>query len=114
MGEQWQCGALTGVDADAALRAADEEAGSIFLQVGGGRLLLTLRVFLSGGGEAHLWDQRFAAHPAASVPDWIVHAAHPLSLAATHRKTPIFTLESGSNLTVVEQLWGLSEGRKSF
>lgn len=73
---------LTGVDPDAALRAANEEAASIFLQMRCDELLLTLRVLLCGGGETHLWDQRFGPHPPPSHHDRTVYAVGTFSLTA--------------------------------
>lgn len=78
---------LTGVNADAAAGAADEEAGSIFLQVRCGCWLLRVRVFLCGGGEAHLWDQRLGPHPPSLQEDGTLCTVSTFGLtAAGHRK----------------------------
>lgn len=79
--------ALTGMDTDAAVRAGDEEAGSIFLQMRRHKLLLTLRVLFCGDGEAHLWDQRFGSHSPTRCHDGTVHAVGTLRLTASTTDT---------------------------
>lgn len=65
---------LTGVNPNVALGAADEETGSVCLQLRCDRLLLTLRVFFCGDGETYLWDQGFSSHFPSRQHDGIVHA----------------------------------------
>lgn len=89
---------LTGVDSDAALRAADEEAGSIVLQVRHDGLLLPLRVLLRGGGEAHLWDQRFGPHPPTSRHHRTVHAGGTFGLPAGKGHNMPLTADNSSSL----------------
>lgn len=74
------------MNADAAAGAADEEAGSIFLQVRRGRWLVTFRVFLCSGGEAHLWDQWFGPHPTSTHDDGTLHAGPTFSLVAGQKR----------------------------
>lgn len=74
------------MNTDAAVGAADEEAGSIFLQIRGGRWLLRLGVFLRSGGETQLRDQRFGPHPTSVCHDGTLPSAPRFRLAAGQKR----------------------------
>ena len=64
--------------ADTAVGAADEQAGAVWLQVRGGgrqgskRLLLSTLLWLGGGSETHLSDQRLSPQSASRQHHWSV------------------------------------------
>ena len=82
--------ALTCVNADAALGAADEQAGPVVVEMGRGCLLLRLGVLLGDGGEACLGDQRLGAHAAAGRHDGALSAAGTLRLERRRRRNEGF------------------------
>lgn len=83
------------MNADAAVRAADEKAGSIFLEMGSDKWLV-LRILLSGGGETYLWDERFGSYPSSIHYDRTLSTACTFTLTAgtEHRHLYLSTLSS--------------------
>lgn len=78
--------ALTCVNTDAALGAADEQAGAVVMEMRRGQLPVRLCVVLGNGGEARLGDQRLGAHAAARRHDRAVHAARTLRLGGQEER----------------------------